>query len=263
MFNDSWTSYKIEAPEDNSVITINGVELTADNSNVIYNSLVLDSNNYNIVTLHGQEAMSSSKDKTEVISLKELKNKAIDYLALGHIHSYKMEQLDSRGVYCYPGCLEGRGFDECGEHGFVLLDIKDNKLVGNEFISVSYRNLYEEDVDISECMNSVEMAEKVREVLYKKDYASASLIKVVLTGQIDINAEKNLTYITENFKNDYYYFKLYDHTSIKVDYSSYQYDKSLKGEVVRLVESDDTLDDITKASIIKIGIDALSGEEFI
>jgi exonuclease SbcD len=57
--------------------------------------------------------MSSSKDKTEVISLKELKNKAIDYLALGHIHSYKMEQLDSRGVYCYPGCLEGRGFDEC------------------------------------------------------------------------------------------------------------------------------------------------------
>ena len=153
--------------------------------------------------------------------------------------------------------------DECGEHGFVLLDIKDNKLVGNEFISVSYRNLYEEDVDISECMNSVEMAEKVREVLYKKDYASASLIKVVLTGQIDINAEKNLTYITENFKNDYYYFKLYDHTSIKVDYSSYQYDKSLKGEFVRLVESDDTLDDITKASIIKIGIDALSGEEFI
>ena len=107
MFNDSWTSYTIEAPEDNSVITINGVELTADNSNVIYNSLVLDSNNYNIVTLHGQEAMSSSKDKTEVISLKELKNKAIDYLALGHIHSYKMEQLDSRGVYCYPGCLEG------------------------------------------------------------------------------------------------------------------------------------------------------------
>ena len=58
MFNDSWTSYKIEAPEDNSVITINGVELTADNSNVIYNSLVLDSNNYNIVTLHVQEAMS-------------------------------------------------------------------------------------------------------------------------------------------------------------------------------------------------------------
>lgn len=61
MFNDSWTSYTIEAPEDNSVITINGVELTADNSNVIYNSLVLDSNNYNIVTLHGQEAMSSSR----------------------------------------------------------------------------------------------------------------------------------------------------------------------------------------------------------
>ena len=78
-----------------------------------------------------------------------------------------------------------------------------------------------------------------------------------------ILTQRRTLHITENFKNDYYYFKLYDHTSIKVDYSSYQYDKSLKGEFVRLVESDDTLDDITKASIIKIGIDALSGEEFI
>ena len=43
-----------------------------------------------------------------------LKNRGIDYLALGHIHSYQTGPLDETGSYCYPGCLEGR-LDECGE----------------------------------------------------------------------------------------------------------------------------------------------------
>ena len=79
----------------------------------------------NIVVLHGQESEYSARDKAEIIHLTALKNKGIDYLALGHTHSYKKERLDARGVYCYPGCLEGRGFDECGEHGFVMLDIDE------------------------------------------------------------------------------------------------------------------------------------------
>ena len=52
----------------------------------------------------------------------------IDYLALGHIHSYKCHKLDKRGVYCYSGCLEGRGFDECGDKGFVLLETEEDRL---------------------------------------------------------------------------------------------------------------------------------------
>ena len=77
------------------------------------------------MTLHGQLAKYKPKDHVEVINLGELRNKSIDYLALGHVHSYEEGQLLPRGVYCYPGCLEGRGFDETGEHGFVLLDINE------------------------------------------------------------------------------------------------------------------------------------------
>ena len=49
-----------------------------------------------------------------------------DYLALGHIHYNVVEPLDSRGVYAYSGCLEGRGFDETGEKGFVLIEVENN-----------------------------------------------------------------------------------------------------------------------------------------
>lgn len=59
--------------------------------------------------LHGQESEHRTMEKEEIIQLVELKNKGIDYLALGHIHSYKLERLDGRGVYCY-GLSGGKRF---------------------------------------------------------------------------------------------------------------------------------------------------------
>lgn len=65
------------------------------------------------------------------------------------------------------------------------------------------------------------------------------------------------------FCDKYYYFKLYDHSVIKIDYDNFLYENSVKGELVRLVKADDALDDDTKAAIIAIGIKALTGEEYI
>ena len=139
LFGETWTSYSVE---EDSKIVITGVELGSENSNTIYEELVLEQDKINIVMLHGQEATYQSRDKAEVINLSALKNKGIDYLALGHVHAYKNAQLDSRGEYCYSGCLEGRGFDECGEHGFVLLDIDvETKQVNSQFVPFASRQL--------------------------------------------------------------------------------------------------------------------------
>ena len=105
---DEWTSY------DYGDVVITGMELVKENSQTLGMNLVLDQNRVNIVALHGQESDYQGNDRTEVVNLSMLRGKYIDYLALGHIHSYKKERLDDRGVYCYSGCLEGRGFDECG-----------------------------------------------------------------------------------------------------------------------------------------------------
>ena len=110
----NWTTYNY----DN--ITITGIEFGTQSNYEIYNTLLLEKNKTNIVVMHGQESDTDVKDKAEIINLKQLKNKNIDYLALGHIHTYKQSKLDNRGIYCYSGCLEGRGFDECGKKGFVI-----------------------------------------------------------------------------------------------------------------------------------------------
>ena len=69
---------------------------------------------------------SERRAAEDVINLNLLKNRGIDYLALGHLPYLSDRPARSDGgSYCYPGCLEGRGFDECGEKGFVLLTVED------------------------------------------------------------------------------------------------------------------------------------------
>lgn len=48
----------------------------------------------------------------------EIAASGLDYLALGHVHASEIRKLG--GTTCaYPGCLMGRGFDECGAKGVL------------------------------------------------------------------------------------------------------------------------------------------------
>lgn len=285
LFSHSWTSYVVEkkkiveagdvtideiaSVEINPVpkkectnIVISGMELAEDNAKSAYHTLVLDSDKINIVMLHGQESETGAKDKAEVIHLRALHNKGIDYLALGHIHAYKREKLDGRGIYCYSGCLEGRGFDECGEHGFVVLDVDEEKrTVTDTFVPFAKRNLYTVYVDVTGCNSSVEMAEKIRQDLTNGQYRHEDLLKIVLTGALDVACEKNTNYLLSMFSGDYYFVKLYDETTLRVDVEDFQYDESLKGEFVRTVLSADEMPQEEKASVIRLGLQILNNEE--
>ena len=281
LFGDTWTSYVAnedkqadsEVAEDTQAshrvsknaggsIVITGVEFTADNQGQIYDSLVLNADSYNIVVLHGQESEYVGKDKTEIVHIRQLKNKGIDYLALGHIHSYKEEPLDSRGVYCYSGCLEGRGFDECGEHGFVLLDIdEETKQCTRQFVPMAQRQIYAVDIDVTGCNSTVDMERQIEAELKEHTYPDTGLMKFVLVGEVDVECEKDIDYLVKQFKERFYFLKIYDETRLHVDYKEFALDASLKGEFVRTVMQEDELSEDEKAEIIRYGIQALAGEE--
>lgn len=259
LFGEEWTKYYIG--KDNNIV-IAGVELNKDNSDSIYDSLVLEPDKYNIVTLHGQNSRYQAKDRTEVINITRLKNKSIDYLALGHIHGYVEEQIDSRGVYCYPGCLEGRGFDECGQHGFVQLTIEETTLqVSRRFVPWGTRQLYEVYCDVSDCMDSLEAVRAVRNSINEAGADSKDLIKTVIVGQTDSEADINIDYILHELADEYFFIKIKDETRIRIDMDRYMKDVSLKGEFIRQVMADTSIDEDTKAEIIKTGLLALCGEE--
>lgn len=255
LFGDSWNTYSY------GKVAVTGLELTRENQATAYNSLVLDHDVYNIVTLHGQIAGYYSKNNAEIISIDKLKNKNIDYMALGHIHEYKAEQFDGRGIYCYPGCLEGRGFDECGQKGFVMLDIDEESLTAQcSFIPIACRCLYTVPVDVRGIMTTQEAIDRIEQVIAKESYPSGSLIKFVLQGEVDVECEINVDYIQETFADYFYFEKVCDETKVLVKYSDYEKDISLKGEFIRMVLNSD-LDEEQKSEIIRCGIQALSGEE--
>lgn len=259
LFGDTWTTYTL-GPDNK--ITINGVELNDKNVSSISNTLVLDVDKINIVTLHGQESAYKAKDKTECIPINEFKNKGIDYMALGHVHEYKLDVLDRRGMYCYCGCLEGRGFDECGDHGFVLLDIDLEKgKINTKFIDFATRKMYVIKVDITGCLDNTDIRERIYIDLKRANIDKANFVKVELIGDVDINCDKDIDLLTKAFEDDYFYFRIKDLSRLAINYEDYKLDVSLKGEFVRLVMNDETLDSEKKAEIIRYGIQALAGEE--
>lgn len=257
LFNDVWSSYVLG--EKNNVF-IHGVELSDENSTAMQNNFAPDPSKINIVMLHGQEQEAIAKDKSEIINLKLFRNKGINYLALGHVHEYKRAILDGGCVYCYPGCLEGRGFDETGEHGFVILDVNEETgEVTDTFVPFAYRKLFEIDVFVTGIDNTPDMIKAVKKALNESNASKDDLIKVVLRGDVDVECEKDIDFIKHTFEPDFYFVKVYDRTAIKVDINDFLLDSSLKGEFVRCVFDDNSLSEEDKGEIIRIGLNVLWG----
>lgn len=248
--DDEWTTYTYE----NENIVIAGRELDYNSPEDAATDLVLDQTHVNIVMLHGQTVDHQKETRAYTISLPNFKGRYIDYLALGHIHSYSCDKLDDRGIWCYPGCLEGRGFDECGEKGFVMLDITAGKLT-HEFVSLAKRQLHRVEVPVTPEDEMADVIEHIRESL--ENIPSKDLVSVVITGTKNMNLEIDEDWIMRVFSDKFYYFKVDDEIKVEIDYAGFANDRTLKGTFVRLVQNLDNESEERKARIIETGIKAI------
>ena len=73
----------------------------------------------NIMLLHGDLQANSVYNP---ISAEDISASGLNYLALGHIH-LRDEKRFGRTTCAWPGCLMGRGFDECGEKGVLQVEV--------------------------------------------------------------------------------------------------------------------------------------------
>lgn len=245
-FTDKWTSY------DYGNISFTGIEMTKDNCERYYQTLSLDKDKINIVLLHGQV---SSTVGYEQIKISNLANKYIDYLALGHIHSYSDGVIDQRGKYAYSGCIEGRGFDEVGPKGFVFLDVADK--VEYKFVEFASRTIKEIDVDITGAVSIPEVIRKVKEALGTD---TKNIYRINLVGEVSYNVVITDDDILSYF-NNYYYIDIKNKVKTAIDISKYQNDLSLRGEFIRKVSSDVSLSEEEKNEIISLGLRVLQGSE--
>lgn len=243
-----WQSYDL--PEG---VTVTGIEERYLNESA-YATLSLRAERFNIVLAHGDIGQNGG------VALAKLQNKKIDYLALGHIHKPMLtaERLDGRGRYRYCGCLDGRGFDECGQRGCFLLDIQKDGVLSESFLSFARRTVLEVRVDVSACENYYDAE---RAALTALDGVSAeNIIKLVLCGWKKVGARLEPFMLTRRLSERFFFVKVEDQTRLQLDIAAFQNDTSEIGEFIKEVGRYEMNSDL-REEILEVGLKALLGEE--
>ena len=246
LFEDGWTTY------DLGEVTVTGSEKPDPDT------LSLDEKKTNILLLHGQERSGRGAEKADIIRFAKYKDKHIDYMALGHLHDYRTAAIDSRCTACYAGCLEGRGFDECGKKGYVLLETKARGGISHQFVPVAKRSLHTVVCDITGFTSQLDLENRL--LASASGIPETDLVKMTLVGECPAQTLVDIPHLTQVLSEGFYFVKIVDESRLLIHPEEYARDISLKGEFVRRVTASD-LADAEKERVIACGFRALTGEE--
>ena len=211
-----------------------------------------NNNKINILVMHGTLDGASLEEKQyNSVTRRMLQEKQFDYIALGHIH-----KPDYSSNIVYPGSTVSLGFDELGEHGMIVGEIRKDDLQ-LDFIPLDDEEFKEIEIDVSEILSKEELIEKINQL----EILNNQYIKVILVGNrnFEINRYDIIKYI-ENER----IIKIKDHTRIAYNLEKISNENTLKGlfakEMLEKLNKNE-LDDEEKEIIekaIEIGLEALS-----
>ena len=243
--------------KDWTYFSLGGVTLAGRSSvcEGMLDTLTLGDGRRNIVVLHGE-----LRDRTaapDVIGVLDARARNIDYLALGHYHSYSAREIERGGYAVYCGAPAGRGFDEVGECGFVMIEVGD-KALSHRFVPLSGRAHRIISADISGCESRGDIEKLCIGAL--SSISRDDLVRLVLTGTHSADLVRDTEGIRRKFAKEFFYFEACDESTLKISAEDYKYDRSLRGEFVRSVMGDTSLDDAERTKILECGLAALSGE---
>ncbi len=105
---------------------------------------------YAIGVLHGDPTQSASPYNP--ITAQQVKLSGLDYLALGHIH--KGDSFRAGKTLCaWPGCPMGRGFDELGEKGVLVVTVDETATA--RFIPLDTPKFFDIQIPAAQSLSSV------------------------------------------------------------------------------------------------------------
>lgn len=218
----------------------------------------------NLMVLHGEISQSEGGNSYNPITLSDIGDSGVDYLALGHRHTYSGILRERNTCYAYAGCPQGRGFDEAGDKGVILGEVYKGA-VNLEFIRTSKRNYYVREVNISKALSNEEIKEIILKEIKEEDRLK-NFYKIVLVGSVESYLNLKEEVILEKLKNEFYFVKIVDKTEIKIDFDAISQDYSLKGifaaKLIKELEENKDEDDLEIIKMaLKLGVQCLSEEE--
>lgn len=147
----------------------------------------------NIAVIHGELAADSVYNP---VKESDIAQSDMDYVALGHVHTFSGIKKAGNTNYAYSGTLEGGGFDECGEKG-VIIGIVSKEKCELEFLKICKRCYRTVEVDVTGAQTLQKIIDRVKAVTPDKN----DLYKIVLTG---VRSEKIPAGVIENEVEAFY-----------------------------------------------------------
>lgn len=173
--------------------------------------------------LHGEPDPAAAR--YDPIRKEEIAASGLAYLALGHIH--RRGELRCGTTLCaWPGCPEGRGFDELGEKGFYEGVIDDAGKVSLAFVPFARHRyeILEVDVTGNSPRDAVEAA-------LPADTAR-DLYRILLTGETG-EGGADAPALQAALADRFYALEIRDHTRMAEDIWARAEEDSLRGLFLR------------------------------
>lgn len=222
------------------------------------------SDKINLMVLHGEISSSNEGNEYNPITLSEIGKSGMDYIALGHRHGFSGINKEGSTYYSYSGNPQGRGFDELGDKGIVYGYVSKG-MVDLEFIKTSKRNYEEVKVDVSNSFGY----EEVKNIIINsidEENRKRNLYKIIVYGEVSEEFNIDEKVLTEKLSSHFYYCKVVDKTSVKLDINELSKGYSVKSifarKIQKMLEEANTEDDreIIKMAL-KIGMSSLTEGE--
>lgn len=191
------------------------------------------------------------------ISPEEIAASGLTYLALGHIHACSGLQKAGSTYWAYPGCPEGRGFDETGDKGALWITVADDGAVEAEFVPLAARNYEILDCDLTG-------KDPLQALLRTLEGGSVEdIARVVLTGEA---RRPDLAALGQAAQGKRWALTLRDHTRPPRDLWGRMEEDSLTGLFLRDMRRrmDDAQTDDERATLaqaLRFGLAALENGE--
>jgi len=228
--------------------------------------LKLKEEDCNILLLHGALYQGSAKGDAvqgeEGIFLKNLEKLPLSYIALGHIHKGGEGKLNNGALWAYPGCLQGRGFDEEGERGFLYLKVEEEKKeIHKEFIPIKQGEFRILEIELLEDEGTLACLKKIEEEMEKASISKEDSLRIILKGKKGLEQERNLRYLQLQLQDSVFFLEIQDESELSWNREEAMKEKSLKGEFLRVLAAADNLSKEEQEEIIALGMGLLQGGE--
>lgn len=252
-------SSELEAVELTQLHTVvHGAAFTAPDrqDQILDEFTVPDDGNLHILCLHGDVGVADSPYGP--VSTEQLAQSGLDYAALGHIHQGSGLRRTGSTFWAYPGCPEGRGFDELGDKG-VLTGSVERGRTELRFVPLCRRRYRILEVDVT--------GKTPREALEEAIPATAAedVCRVVFSGETG-ESGVDLAALLTAFRYRFYALELRDQTRMAQDIWARAEEDSLRGLFLRELKGryDAAGDEEEREAVIRavrFGLAALDGRD--